>query len=95
MTRDEILPLLKEYKNQHISEYGITKLALFGSYADGTNSDDSDIDLVMWSSNKNYFTLIAMQKQLSEELGIHVDLGYFDGMNSFIKESIRDDLIYV
>ncbi len=95
MTKDEIIIFLQEYKVKHLVEYSISQLALFGSYANGTNRDSSDIDLAMWSTEKNYFTLITMRNQLAKELGIDVDLGYFDSMKSFIKESIKDDLIYV
>jgi len=41
------------------------------------------------------FTLLKAIDFLEHKLGKKVDMGDFDSMKSFIKESIKRDLIYV
>ena len=57
------------------NDYPIKKVVLFGSRADGTNREDSDIDLIM-----EFFTPITLlmlsqiRYQLEEILGLRVDV---------------------
>ena len=58
-----------------ISDYPIKKVILFGSRADGTNREDSDVDLIM-----EFFTPITLlmlsqiRYQLEDILGLKVDV---------------------
>ena len=70
-------------------------MALFGSYAQEQQREDSDIDLLVFTDKKNYFKLIEMENYISGVLNKKVDLGFYDGMNNFMKKEIRKDLIYV
>ncbi len=45
---------------------------------------NSDVDIIVFSEEKNYFKLIEMEKYLSEKLNRNVDLGYIDRMKSYI-----------
>ena len=42
---------MKEHKEELSKRYGIEKIALFGSYARGEATDESDIDIVILESN--------------------------------------------
>ncbi len=48
---ENIDSVLNEVKNRLISD-GMEKLILFGSYADGTPNEDSDIDLLVVTSDR-------------------------------------------
>ena len=95
MNREELIIELKKIKKQFIAKYGIEELALFGSYAKDSQTLNSDIDLVVFSNKRNYFDLIEMEYFIYERTKIKVDLGYFSGMKTFIKEKIKKDLVYV
>jgi predicted nucleotidyltransferase len=88
---NEILYKLKELKK----ELNIDKMAIFGSYARDEENSNSDIDLVIFSKNKNYFKLIEIENYISKKLNTKIDLGYYDSLKPFIKDSIKKDLIYV
>ena len=44
---------IKEKVAPLCSEWGVEKILLFGSYASGAATDESDIDLVVYDSNNN------------------------------------------
>ena len=45
MKREELLAFLRHYKDALHKKYNIQKIILFGSYAQGTNTEKSDIDI--------------------------------------------------
>ena len=47
MNRDEILVLLRTHKPVLMERFGVTALALFGSYARDQASDSSDVDILV------------------------------------------------
>ncbi len=46
MKREELIAFLRNYKDVLHKKYSIQKIILFGSYAQGTNTEKSDIDIV-------------------------------------------------
>lgn len=57
-------------------KYPVKRVLLFGSYADGTATDNSDIDLLVefTSPNVSLFLLMDMKYALEERLHKPVDL---------------------
>ena len=45
MNRDETLKLLRAHKAILAQRFGVTELALFGSFARDQATDDSDVDI--------------------------------------------------
>ncbi|MBK8883934.1 MAG: nucleotidyltransferase family protein [Bacteroidales bacterium] len=87
-----------EIKNiilSHLKEYDPIKVGIFGSYARGDNNKDSDIDiLVKFKESPSLLTLIKLENDLSEILGVKVDLVTTGALkNKRIKKSIKKDLI--
>lgn len=57
------------------TEYPITKITLFGSRADGTNKEDSDVDLIMeFCDAISLLTLAQIKYELEDILGVSVDV---------------------
>jgi uncharacterized protein len=56
--------------------YPIKKMALFGSYADGTADDTSDVDLLVefFTPNVSLFTLSSIKNEMEDELKKNVDI---------------------
>ena len=58
-----------------LPEYPIRRVTLFGSRADGTNREDSDVDLIMeFSAPVSLVTLSALKSRLEELLRLDVDI---------------------
>lgn len=57
-------------------EYPITKVELFGSYAEGTNHEQSDVDLLVEfvTSSVSLLTLNALKYRLEEIYHTEVDV---------------------
>ncbi len=83
------LPLLRE-------KYQVKSLGVFGSFARGENTKESDIDiLVEFDSPVGFFHFIRLENYLSEILGRKVDLISQKALKPAIKESILKEAIYV
>ena len=69
------IELLKERVLTVINEFNISKITLFGSRADGTNREDSDVDLIVeFFSPVSLLTISALRCRLEELLGLEVDI---------------------
>ena len=67
--------LIKEAVYKVIAHDPIKKVVLFGSRADGTNREDSDIDLIMeFNAPISLITLCSIKDDLEELLGLTVDV---------------------
>ena len=88
--KEKIIPIAEEY--------GVPKVALFGSTANGTNTDTSDIDILIERGTKmKGFAFGGFCNKLEEALGKEIDvLTYFGIRNSILKESIlaKEVVIY-
>lgn len=76
---------LKEYciKNQ------IVYLGVFGSYARGSNSKGSDIDLLAeFNGNVGLIRIARIKRELSDLLGIPVDFLTKDALSPYLRAEI-------
>ena len=89
-----------EIKNiilSHLKGFNPIKVGIFGSFARGDNNKGSDIDiLVEFKESPSLLTLIKLENDLSEILGVKVDLVTTGALkNKRIKKSIKKDLINI
>jgi predicted nucleotidyltransferase len=76
-------------------QYGVAKLALFGSYARGEQREDSDVDILIDKGDiRGLIKLGRFIDDLEGALGTSVDvLTYNDLLRSFISDAIRDEVV--
>jgi len=94
MSTVEILQFLKENKPMFQESMGVQNIGLFGSYAKGVASTDSDIDIFV-EMPPDFSNLMRLRQYLEVHLGQSIDL-LRKGPHlrpSFLK-SIEPDLIY-
>jgi len=89
-----------EIKNiilSHLKGFDPIKVGIFGSFARGDNKKGSDIDiLVEFKESPSLLTLIKLENDLSEILGVKIDLVTTGALkNKRIKKSIQKDLINI
>ncbi|MGE3551245.1 MAG: nucleotidyltransferase family protein [Geobacter sp.] len=82
---------------EHILPYckkqGVNKLGVFGSFARGTARADSDLDLlVSFERPVSLLTQIRMERELSELLGVKVDLVTELGLSPYLRDQIHAEL---
>ncbi len=96
MGQTEILDLLKVYYNEHSTEFGITRLGVFGSVARNSASESSDIDVVVQLSKPDAMNLITIQQDLESIFHKPVDIfRYREKMNLLLKKRIDEEAFYV
>ncbi len=77
-------------------EYNITKAILFGSYADGSCTDESDIDLLVEfaTPNVSLFKLSGLKIRLEEMLDKSVDVLHAPLPKDTMLEIGRERIVY-
>jgi predicted nucleotidyltransferase len=71
-----------------------TLLGIFGSYARGEENEKSDLDILIdFETKVNLIELIGIEQEISERLGIKVDLITLRSVNATLKPYIESDLI--
>ncbi|NIQ06873.1 MAG: nucleotidyltransferase family protein [Candidatus Korarchaeota archaeon] len=77
-----------------LAEYGAKEVRVFGSYARGETTAESDIDvLVEFEGRKSLLEIIGMEQELSEKLGVKIDLLTEKAISPYIRENIRDTVV--
>ncbi len=96
MNREEIISYLKEFKKTNEKKYEIKKIGIFGSAARNSMNEESDIDVVIELVTPDIFNMIGIKQDIEEELSIPVDVvRYYEKMNSFLKNRIDNEAVYV
>lgn len=98
-TKEGIIGILRQMLPHLAEAYGVSKIALFGSFATGTPRSDSDIDLLVELNRPLGFAFMDLADDLEEKLGRKVDILTRDGLAdirvSQIKNTISETLEYV
>ena len=71
-----------------LREHNVESASIFGSYARGEATEESDIDLLVELRKKSLFELAAIKNDIEEATGLKVDINTYNGL----KYSTRDDL---
>lgn len=91
---DEIKTKIKENEEFLKEKYHVRRFLLFGSYAKGVQTVNSDIDLLVdFQKIIDMFELLELQEYLQKLFGKKVDLGTKKGLKSFVKKSILKEAI--
>jgi predicted nucleotidyltransferase len=99
LTREKITSILSE-KSEYLAEaYGVKKIGLFGSYAKGTQTEVSDIDIIVEFETPLGFKFMEFADYLEELLGKPVDVLTVGGLQGIriphVAQSIRESIVYV
>ena len=96
MNREQAITLLRSAKPVLASQFGVTRLALFGSVVRDQASSDSDIDvLIAFAGAANAKSYFGAQFYLEDLLGGAVDLVTEKALRAELKPFIERDLIDV
>ncbi|MDQ5902450.1 MAG: uncharacterized protein QG672_33 [Pseudomonadota bacterium] len=96
MNRNRALELLSEHRSVLSERFGVTQLALFGSTARNTATNDSDIDILVAfdgpANSKRYF---GVQFYLEDLFGCNVDLVTEKALRPELRPFIEKEAIRV
>jgi len=79
-----------------LEKYGVKRASVFGSFARGEDRKDSDIDLlVKLGEQGGLFTLVRLQRELSQAAGKKIDLSTYASVHHLIKKFVDKDKIKI
>ena len=95
-TFDEIKKQLQGHKQDLKNEYGVKNRGIFGSYVRGEQTDQSDVDiLVDLEKPIGLLGLARLNRNISELLGVKVDLTTRNALKPHIGKRILQEVQYV
>ena len=96
LTREGILQFLRDNKERFAEQYGVTKIGLFGSFARGEATEESDVDVCVEIAEPSYDIMCDLWGELEENTSRSVDLIRLrNGLNAFLQKRIERDAVYV
>lgn len=97
LTRKQILRILRQ-NPKLLEQYAVKRIGLFGSYAKGRQTSNSDIDLLVEFTQPTYDNFLGLSRELERLFGRKVEILTPEGLESIrikgIAESIRKTLAY-
>ncbi len=99
MTREKVVGILRKELPYFISEYGVKRIGLFGSYAKGTPTKASDVDILVEFDKPIGLKFVEFAEYIERILGSKTDILTLAGIDGIrikkVAESIKDSIVYV
>ena len=93
---EEKIEILKRLKPELQKQYGVSSLGVFGSFVRGKQKRKSDLDiLVDFDKVPTLFGFIRLERFLSSELNIKVDLVMKSALKPTIGKYILNEVVHV
>lgn len=96
MGRDEVLSLLREHKTTLARRFGVTNIALFGSFARDQHAEHSDIDILVRfdgpATSKRFF---GVQFYIEDLVGRPVDLVTDKALRAELRPAVESEAVHV
>ena len=78
---------------EFLKSKGVTKVAVFGSYLRNEENSESDIDVIIdYTRPMGLMEFVGIEQDLSEKLGIKVDLLTEDSISPYLIKNIRKEM---
>lgn len=97
-SQKQILDFIAENKTLLQDRFHLTSIGIFGSYARGEQTSDSDIDLIVEFENDTdnlYDLKIEIKKFFSNKFNLNVDVCRGKYLKPLFKQRILNEAIYV
>jgi uncharacterized protein len=95
ISKIDILSKLKELKPELRKDYAIKEIGLFGSFSDGSFTDESDIDILIELERPIGWKIFTLEIYLEKILGRKIDLVTKSALKEQIKDNILKQVNYV
>ena len=93
--KEKILSTLKNLKDELITNYKVKKIGLFGSYVKNSQTETSDIDLLVeFDEDADLFHLVGLSRYLEDIFDTKVDVVSKPSLKEELKQYILKEVIY-
>lgn len=95
MNKHEILVTLREQKNYLTKTFEVERIGVFGSYANDSQQENSDIDIYVEFSHKTYDNVAGLWNYLESIYHKKIDLVYkHKSFKGAMFDKIQKEVIY-
>ena len=95
-TLDEIKKNLRDQKPTLATRYKVKEIGIFGSYVRGAEQPQSDLDILIdFDEYPSLLEFVKLEDELSERLGVKVDLVMKSGLKPRIGRRILQEVVYL
>ncbi len=96
-TKNELLAVLKSCRQGLADRFGVTELAVFGSYAKEQQKRHSDVDILveLERTHKTFDNYMELKFYLARVVGGKIDLVIKDSVREELKERIFSEAVHV
>lgn len=92
MSQEEIISKVKEAIENDPKKDAIASVSLFGSYLHQDSTPESDVDLLVeLKKNVGYFTLMAIQNLIEDNVGKSVKLLTKNDLSRYFREQVVNE----
>jgi predicted nucleotidyltransferase len=91
----DIISKLNELKPWLQQEYSVREIGLFGSFADNTQTDESDIDILVELEKPIGWKFFSLELYLENIFNRKIDLVTKQALKEQIRDSILNNVTYV
>jgi len=88
------IEILRKHKKTIEKKYEVKRIGVFGSYAKGTQTDLSDIDILVEFNNPTYDNFINLTFYLEELYSKEVNLVTTKGLSPYITAYVKEEVIW-
>lgn len=94
MSRNGILEKLRDKKEILKSQFGVSRIGYFGSYARGEETESSDIDVLVEFSNPIGWEIVDLHDLLEDLLGKKIDLVSTVALKPQLRDEILSETVF-
>ncbi|MFH1188519.1 MAG: nucleotidyltransferase family protein [bacterium] len=96
MTKDDVVQKIQKVLPRLRNQYHVATIGIFGSVARGDEHKESDLDVIVtFDTPIGLFDFVRLENELSEVIGMRVDLVSQKALKPIIKNEILQETIYV
>ena len=95
ITKSDILTKLSQLKPELYQRFAVKEIGLFGSFSDNSNTEQSDIDILVELEKPIGWKFFTLELYLEEIFGRKIDLVTKNALKEQIRESILEKVNYV
>ena len=95
ISKADILTKLMELKPELLEEYAVKEIGLFGSFADDSFTDESDIDIIVELEKPIGWKFFTLEIYLGKIFGRKIDLVTKGALKEQMIDSILEQVTYI
>ncbi|MBI5232400.1 MAG: helix-turn-helix domain-containing protein [Coriobacteriales bacterium] len=89
----EVIARIREHALELQTKFGITRIAVFGSFARGEQTAESDVDLIVELKRSTRQNVFGAERELNAILGRKADTGSLESLRPRIRSRVAKELV--